>query len=113
MSRYRYHPTEHFLERLSRIRQTDPRGYHRIMAVVQRLLDNPEDADGRMHGRHRDKLKKYVGRRDYRLLYHYCSLCRSTNRHLSETCRDCASIPDDTVIFFEVFHKNEKERLHY
>lgn len=113
MPRYLYHPTEHFLERLSRIRQADPRGHRRIMGVVNRLLENPEDADGRMHGTHRDKLKKYVGRRDYRLLYYYCALCRGANRHLTEACRDCASIPDNSVIFFDVYHKNEKERLNY
>ena len=110
---YRYEPTEHFRERLSRIRRTDPAGHRRILAVIDRLLENPGDSDGRMHGAHRDKLKKYVGRREYRLLYYYCELCRGVNRHLTETCRSCSVLPDNSVVFFDVFHKNEKERRHY
>lgn len=113
MSRYLYQPTEHFLERLAKVRDADPAGHRRIMSVVDRLLENPGDADGRMHGPHRDKFKKYVGRREYRLLYYYCELCRKANRRLPATCRDCARMPDNSVIFFDVFHKNEKEKLHY
>jgi hypothetical protein len=113
MPAYVYRPTEHFMSRLEKIRHHDQEGYGRIMKVVGRLLEHPDDSDGRMHGRHRVKFKKYVGRGDYRILYYYCELCRKAEHRLREECRSCSSLPDNSVIFFDVFHKNEKERLHY
>ena len=113
MSDYLFVPTEHFKARLSRVETHDPPGYGRIMAVIERLLRNPADADGRMHGPHRGTFKKYVGRREYRLLYYYCELCRKANKRRREICENCTSIPDKSVIFFDVFHKNEKQKLHY
>ena len=83
------------------------------MKVIDRLLEHPGDSDGRMHRRHREKFKKYVGRREYRLLYYYCELCRKAEDRLLEECRNCSALPDNSVIFFDVFHKNEKERLRY
>ena len=85
----------------------------RVQTVIDRLLQNPSDADGVMHGTHHGKYKKYVGRRDYRLLYYYCELCRKAERRLPDVCADCAAIADNSVIFFDVYHKNEKEKLHY
>lgn len=113
MSDYVYQPTKHFLNRLSKVRSHDPPGYKRIMAVIGRLLENPVDADGQMHGAHRGTFKKYVGRGEYRLLYYYCALCRKAGRRREEICGECTSIPDNSVIFFDVFHKNEKDKLHY
>jgi len=113
MPSYIYQPTEHFLSRLEKIRGQDPRGYRRVRKVIDRLLENPADSDGRMHGSHRDKFKKYVGRGEYRILYYYCELCRKANLRLLEECRRCRTIPDNSVMFFDVFHKNEKAKLHY
>jgi hypothetical protein len=113
MARYLYHPTEHFRGRLERVRRHDPEGFGRIREVIGRLLENPADADGVMHGAHRGKYKKYVGRREYRLLYYYCELCRKAARRLPEACLNCTSVADNSVIFFDVYHKNEKEKLNY
>lgn len=113
MTAYRYEATEHFRKRLEKIRETDSEGHRHIMKVVDRILDSPSDADGRMHGRHRAWFKKYVGRGDYRILYYYCELCRGAGRRLHDACRNCDSLPDNSVVFFDVFHKNEKERLGY
>jgi hypothetical protein len=113
MPAYAYRPTEHFTSRLEKIRHHDPGGYERVMKVIGRLLEHPDDSDGRMHGRHREKFKKYVGRGDYRVLYYYCELCRKAEHRLREECRSCSSLPDNSVVFFDVFHKNEKEKLHY
>jgi hypothetical protein len=113
MGSYRYETSEHFRRRMERIRETDPEGHRHILKVVKRILAHPSDADGRMHGRHRTWLKKYVGRGDYRLLYYYCELCRKSGQRLREVCRNCDALPDNSVVFFDVFHKNEKERLGY
>lgn len=104
---YLYHPTGHFRSRLEKIRASDPPGYKRISRVIARLLENPDDADGRMHGLHQGRFKKYVGRRNYRLIYYYCELCRKANRRMNDTCENCESISDRSVVFFEVYHKNE------
>lgn len=113
MSPYIYQPTEHFLARLENIKGSDSAGYERIRKVMDRILANPDDADGQMHGAHRGKFKKYVGHRDYRLIYYYCELCRKANRWLPDVCEGCKTMPDRSVIFFDVFHKNEKEKLNY
>ena len=110
---YLYHPTEHFSARLKKIRTHDPSGHKRIMDVVNRLLRNPSDADGQMHGDHRGKFKKYVGRGEYRIIYLFCDLCRKAQRHLPKDCDSCSPVPDNSVVFFDVFHKNENKKLPY
>jgi hypothetical protein len=111
MSPYLYQATEHFSDRLNRIKEHDPAGYKRIRKVIDRMLLNPDNADGQMHGSHRGKFKKYVGRTEYRLIYYYCELCRKANRRLAVVCERCEAIPDRSVVFFDVFHKNEKNKL--
>jgi len=113
MSPYLFQATEHFESRLNRIKGDNPNGYERIRKVIEKILVNPDMADGQMHGPHRGKFKKYVGRREYRLIYYYCELCRKFNRRLSDRCDTCESIPDRSVVFFDVFHKNEKDKLNY
>ena len=113
MPTYLYQATEHFEVRLEKIKGNNPQGYDRIRGTIDRILVNPDMANGKMHGPHRDKFKKYVGRREYRLIYYYREMCRKFNRQLSEQCDKCESIPDRSVVFFDVFHKNEKDRMHY
>jgi hypothetical protein len=111
MPLYTYYPTKNFTDRLGKIKHRDPQGYIRIHEVIDRLLANPDAADGRMHGAHHGRFKKYVGRRDYRLIYYYCELCRKQNERLEEKCSHCEIVHDNTVIFFEVYHKNEMKKL--
>ena len=111
MPQYTYYPTKNFIVRLRKIKQRDPQGHSRIHDVIERLLENPDAADGRMHGTHRGRFKKYVGRSEYRLIYYYCELCRKQNKKLEEKCSHCELVSDKTVIFFEVYHKNEMKKL--
>jgi hypothetical protein len=113
MSDYIYQATEHFEARLEKIREHNPGGYTRIKKVIDRILVTPNMADGQMRGPHRGKFKKYVGKREYRLIYYYCEMCRKANRRLEAVCDDCETLPDQSVIFFDIYHKNEKERLNY
>lgn len=107
MTPYTYHPTTCFEAKLTRISKQDPAGFARIEKVIERILHNPEDADGRMRGVHHSRFKKYVGRRDYRLIYEWCAICRKTNKKLEDRCEKCGEIKDNSVVFFDVFHKNE------
>jgi hypothetical protein len=50
MDKYIYKPSEAFADKLDDIKKTDPKGYTRIQRVIHRLLVNPSDADGKMHG---------------------------------------------------------------
>jgi hypothetical protein len=52
-----------------------------------------------------------VGRRDYRIIYYYCELCRKQNKRLEEKCGHCEIVQDKSVIFLEVYHKNELKKL--
>ncbi|BCR05595.1 hypothetical protein DESUT3_26640 [Desulfuromonas versatilis] len=111
MTRFSYFPTPNFTSRLEKIRQQDPPGHARILKVIDRLLANPTDADGWMHGAHHRRMKKYVGRRDYRLIYHWCELCRKQSEKLQDHCGHCHQVEDHSVIFFDVYHKNEPAHL--
>lgn len=111
MPLFTYHPTPHFSSRLEKIEKHDPPGHDRILDVIDRLLQHPDDADGWMHGEHHGRLKKYVGRSDYRLIYHWCEACRKEGRKLAQICGFCEQVPDNSVIFFDVYHKNEANRI--
>ena len=106
-----YKPTELFSKKLDQLKTTDPPGYNRIKKVIDRLLYEPNDADGKMHGVYRGRFKKYVGRRDYRIIYYWCELCRKENRRLEKECEDCQVIPDNSVIFFDLYHKKDMKKF--
>jgi hypothetical protein len=105
-SSYIYSPTRTFTKKLESVKRHDPAGYERIIKVRDRLLVNPNDADGKMHGMYSGRLKKYVGKSGYRIIYYWCELCRKENRRLEKVCADCKEIPDQSVIFFDLYHKN-------
>lgn len=107
METFTYNPTEAFMAKLNKIKKQDPPGHDRILRVINRLLRSPGDADGKMQGIHHGRLKKYVGRRDYRLIYHWCEECRKENRRREERCDKCSEVDNHSVIFFDVYHKNE------
>lgn len=106
-----YLPTELFSSKLEVVRQNDPPGYARIMKVIERLLLDPDNADGKMHGIYRGRFKKYVGRRDYRLIYYWCRLCRKENHRLEQACSNCEAIPDQSVIFYDLYHKSDAKKF--
>ena len=107
MDSYSYHPTEEFSAKLIKIRQRDPEGHNHILQVIDRLLVSPAYSDGTMHGVYQGRLKKYVGRTEYRLIYNWCKQCRKAKK-LSEHCGSCTEVTDNSVIFFDVYHKNEQ-----
>jgi hypothetical protein len=111
MSQFTFFPTPQFSAKLARIEKSDPSGHLRILKVIARLLQNPSDSDGWMHGVHHRRLKKYVGRRDYRLIYHWCELCRKEGRKLEDQCGHCQQVQDNSVIFFDLYHKKDANRL--
>jgi hypothetical protein len=111
MPQFSYFPTPTFRTKLEKIEKHDRPGHARILGVIGRLLVNPTDADGWMHGEHHGRLKKYVGKNDYRLIYHWCELCRKEGKKLEEQCGFCHEVTDNTVIFFDVYHKNEANRV--
>ncbi len=112
MPLYDFYPTDYFKEKIEKIRKKDHVGHQRILSVIQRILENPADADGKMVGvQHHGRLKKYVGRKDYRLIYYWCEQCRKANKRLGKDCDHCEQIHDNSVVFFDVYHKNESAKL--
>lgn len=105
---YAYIPSAHFARRLDEARSGDPAGYGRIQAVIARLLEHPENSDGALHGEARGMHKKYVGRGEYRIAYSACRECRKANLHLAAACPACGAIPENSVVFHELYRKNER-----
>ncbi|TLN24100.1 toxin [bacterium] len=95
------------------MKKEDPEGAKRIKAVMERLLENPEDTDGMLAGPHRGKMKKYVGRSGYRLIYKWCDACRKLEGEVLRDCPDCGRMGDESVVFFDLFHKADAKRLGY
>jgi hypothetical protein len=73
------------------------------------VLNNPDDADGKMHGLYNGRLKKYVGRSGYRLIYYWCELCHKENHRLKIACDNCSDILDNNVVFIHLYHKKNKK----
>jgi len=103
---HHYQPTEHFSKKLLHLKKQDPHGYKRVRKTIDRLLAEPNDADGKMVGLYHGRLKKYVGRRDYRIIYYWCDLCLKENKR-----QHCGVIPNNSVIFFDLFHKKDKKKI--
>lgn len=101
-----YQPTHHFTKKLRHLKRSDPQGYIRIQKTISRLLHDPSDADGKMVGLYHGRLKKYVGRRDYRIIYYWCELCSKEKKR-----QNCDTIPDNSVIFFDIYHKKDKKKI--
>ncbi len=101
-----YYPTDLFESKLYQVRKADPKGYERIRKTIDRLLIDPSVSDGKMKGLYHGRLKKYVGRRDYRLIYYWCERCLKENRRLH-----CGPIPNNSVIFFDLYHKKDKKKM--
>lgn len=108
---YDYRPTADFEKKLRKVASDNPPGYERIKSVIVRLLSNPGDADGKMKGQYGGRLKKYVGRSDYRIIYHWCEVCRKENRRIEKKCKNCDILPDKSVIFFDLYHKKDASRF--
>ncbi len=106
-----YEPTDLFAKKLKQIKTTDPTGYQRIQKVIDRLLNEPNQADGKMTGLYNGRYKKYVGRRDYRLIYYWCLLCWKENRRLDKNCENCQTIQDNNVIIFDLYHKKDQKKF--
>lgn len=107
----RYQPTELFIKKLAQVETTDPSGYQRVKKTIDRLLLKPSTADGKMRGVYGGRLKKYVGRREYRIIYHWCELCRKENRRIEKECDDCEQIPDNSVVFLDLYHKKDIKKF--
>lgn len=101
-----YQPTDHFSKKLKHLKRVDPRGYIRVQKTIDKLLLDPDGADGRMVGLYHGRLKKYVGRRDYRIIYYWCEICQKENKR-----QHCDVIPDNSVIFFDLYHKKDKKKI--
>lgn len=106
-----YWPMPHFSKKLAEVQHVDPPGYARIHKIIERLLDDPSNADGKMKGLYNGRLKKYVGRKDYRLIYYWCRLCHKESTRLARKCEGCNHPPENSVIFFDLYHKSDKKKL--
>lgn len=110
---FSFQATSHFARKLADLARNDPSAHRRVKGIIDRILERPQENDGQLHGIHRGRLKKYVGRSGWRLVFDWCRACRKANRRQAEACELCGTVPDNSVIFFDLFHKNEAARLGY
>jgi mRNA-degrading endonuclease RelE of RelBE toxin-antitoxin system len=100
---YKRYETELFAEQLQRIRRLDKVTAERIDRVLSRLLENPEMYDKLLKGPRAGQCCKRAAGQKYRIVYKYCKLCLRLN---GKKCAGC-DLPDDAVIFREVFRRDE------
>lgn len=100
-----------FSRKMGQVMSDDPQGHNRIKKVIDRLLVTPDISDGKMRGFYNGRFKKYVGRKEYRLIYYWCRLCRKENRRLESKCDGCDELPDNSVIFFDLYHKKDMKKF--
>lgn len=111
--RFHFYSADYFKKSLSRIQKADPDGARRIVAVMERLLENPAETDGMLTGPRRGLMKKYVGKSGYRLIYKWCQSCKKLAGEIRRDCPDCGQLGNESVVFFDVFHKADAARLGY
>jgi mRNA-degrading endonuclease RelE of RelBE toxin-antitoxin system len=78
----------------------------RFTEVVKAIVLNPENFDGTLKGDRAGSLKKKAVGNHYRLIYRYCKRCLQVDK---KRCVECESSQRDadSVIFEEVFHRND------
>lgn len=109
----RYLPTELFTKKLTSLEKMNHVGYVRVSKVIDRLLIQPQNSDGIMKGIYDGRLKKYVGKKDFRIIYHWCKQCRQEKMfRVKEKCVGCDEMKDNSVIFFDLYHKSDMKKLH-
>lgn len=112
--RYEYKETEKFAKSIKKIQRLDQVGFLRIKKIIDRLLDNPKLSDGSLHGDKKGQFKKYVGESGYRLIYTWCEECKRLNFQEKNDCSTyCDLFPQNTIIFMDVFHKQDFRKLGY
>lgn len=108
-----YGPSKQFDKELNKIKENDPPIHKRIKNKIDYLLNNPESYDRVLKGDKRCKLEKYVGRGLIRIVYNWCENCRRCNCNIVNKCIDCENKPDNTLILFDVYYKNEARKRGY
>lgn len=104
MASYSYHAAQIFSDKLEMIRLNDPQGHEQIRELIESLLTDPSESGNSMHCVYQGRLKKYLGSRDYRIIYHSCNNCRKAKR-LRAHCGSCGAVNDLSLVFEDVFHK--------
>lgn len=97
-----------FDKSIKKIKKQAPSRVKRIEQVVNFLIKNPETFDKPLTGKRNYKLEKYVGKKDYRILYRYCNYCIKHKQKDVETCRDCKEVlkSGGGIMFLDIFKKN-------
>jgi mRNA-degrading endonuclease YafQ of YafQ-DinJ toxin-antitoxin module len=108
-----YDESDKFADKIKYIQKKDPETFRRIKAVINRLLVTPTIYDHPLQGEKKCKFVKYVGKNLARIVYNWCENCRRSNSVEVNQCADCTSKPDNTLRLFDVYYKNEANKLGY
>jgi mRNA-degrading endonuclease RelE of RelBE toxin-antitoxin system len=96
--------SDKFREPLKKLTKKDEHLKKRLLDQIMEMEKEPPFSQVSLIGDFTGKWKMRVG--DYRLLYAYCQDCKKHKHQSYNNCLDCNTKKDNTLIFFEVFHRS-------
>lgn len=103
-----HHPyeSETFSKQFKQLCKKDKPLEKKLNDAIDEILQNPENFDSTLKASRSGSVKKKAVKERYRIIYRYCERCLMTNK---KSCADCTTQkrPTKSVIFEEVFHRDE------
>jgi len=102
--------TQDFRKHLEKLVKRDSVLKGRIQSKIEDMMNDPFRNSEELVGAFKGKRRMYIGKAGHRLIYGICRECREKNHQNLNSCLDCNSKDDTTVIFFDVIHRSEGYR---
>ena len=113
METYEYHESEQFGNKINRLKKKNLSDFKRVRKVIDRLCINPTNYDHPLKGDNKGKFEKWVGRRGHRLVYCWCEICQRLGFQPLNRCDKCGSLPPNSIVFFDTYHKSDLKKAGY
>jgi mRNA-degrading endonuclease RelE of RelBE toxin-antitoxin system len=97
--------SDDFKKHLEKLTRRDNVLNKRIINQIEDMKNDPYRNSIELSYELKGKRRVKVG--DYRLIYAVCSDCRKKGYVKFNQCYDCKSKDDNTIIFFDVFHRSK------
>ena len=104
--------TQDFRKHLEKLTKRDLTLKERILLKIEDMMNDPLRNSEELVGAFKGKRRMYVGKAGHRLIYAVCKECREKNYKSFNSCLDCGSKDDSTVVFFDVIRRSEGYRNH-
>ena len=88
-----------------KIKKMDKKARKRIENAILDLRENPYHNTEFLKGQWKGKRKLRVG--DYRVVFIICEECQRLNHKTYNRCKDCGSIPPNTIIIVDLIRRHK------